>query len=138
MANKVAPGNSASKKSKKSADLETPSRIEADASGLFPGPLPAPFGEVDIPPDVREFCALKQVEDEVRTTISLARDHFAMVGEPEFEVVDDPECGEHYVAIHVRVAGEPEEVFRQSEAFLDSFLASVDTKKRRYINLIYR
>jgi hypothetical protein len=86
---------------------------------------------------VRAFCAEKQIEAEVQATIRLARRHFTIVGEPTFRVVNDPDCGEHYLGIHVRAEGRPEQVFRQSEAFLNSFLKSVDPGKQGYINLIY-
>jgi hypothetical protein len=87
--------------------------------------------------EVHEFFVQYQIEDEVRTTIALAREHFTVVGEPGFQVVNDPECGEHSVAIHVRAEGRAEEVFRQSGAFLDSFLNRVEPSKQKYINLVY-
>jgi hypothetical protein len=86
---------------------------------------------------VREFLVQKQIEDEVRKTIALAKQHFAIVGEPVLDVVSDPDCGEHYVGIHVRAEGRPEQVFRQSEAFLDSFLDGIEPSKQEYIHLVY-
>jgi hypothetical protein len=90
-----------------------------------------------LPLEVREFLVQKQIEDEVRETLALARKYFTIVSEPIFRVVDDPECDEHYVAIHVQADGHTEDVFRQSDAFLDSFVRSIDLSKQRYINLIY-
>jgi len=87
--------------------------------------------------EVREFLVQKRIEDEVRTTLSLATKHFTIVGEPVFDVVSDPDCGEDYVGIHVRAEGRPEDVFRQSEAFLDAFLGCVEPAKQKYINLVY-
>jgi hypothetical protein len=87
--------------------------------------------------EVREFLVQKQIEDEVRKTISLAKEHFTIVGEPLFDIVSDPECGEHSVGIHVRAEGRPEQVFQQSEAFLDSFVHGIEPAKQRYINLVY-
>jgi hypothetical protein len=91
----------------------------------------------EIPNEVREFCAQKQIHDELEQTIVLAKRHFAMAGEPRFQVVDDPECGEHYVGIHIQADGQPEDVFQQSEAFLDSFLDRIETAKQKHISLIY-
>ena len=91
----------------------------------------------EIPSEVREFCARKQIHDELKQTVVLAKRHFAMAGEPRYQVVNDPECGEHYVSIHIQAEGQPEEVFQQSEAFLDMFLASIDRSKQNYINLVY-
>jgi hypothetical protein len=90
-----------------------------------------------LPLEVREFLVQKQIEDEVRATLALARKYFTIVSEPTFRVVDDPECDEHYVAIDVRADGNTEDVFRQSDTFLDSFVRSIDPSKQRYINLIY-
>jgi hypothetical protein len=87
--------------------------------------------------EVREFLVQKQIEDDVRKTISLAKEHFTIVGEPLFDIVRDPECGEHYIAIHVRAEGRPEQVFRQSEAFLDSFVDAIEPAKQKSINLVY-
>jgi hypothetical protein len=91
----------------------------------------------EMPNEVRDFCAEKQINDAVETAIFLAREHFAMIGEPVFELVDDPDYGEHYVGIHVQVVGRPEEVFEKSRAYLDSFRASIDPQKRGFVNLIY-
>jgi hypothetical protein len=138
MASKLAAGGPASMEpaSEEPADPEAATRCEADRNPTRPAD-----GEVRpsarLADDVREFCARKQIEDEVHATIRLARVHFAIVGEPVFRVVNDPDCGEYYVGIHVRAEGRPEHVFRQSEAFLDSFLESIDPHKQRFINLIY-
>ena len=91
----------------------------------------------ELPAAVREFCAQRQIEEEVAETLVLARSHFAIVGKPEFQVVDDPESGEHYLSIHFQAFGQPEEVFQQSDAFLDSFRASIERIKQNYINLVY-
>ena len=87
--------------------------------------------------EVREFLVQKQIEDEVQEAISLAKEHFTIVGEPHFEIVSDPNCGEHYVGIHVRAEGRPEQVFRQSGAFLDSFVDRIEPEKQKSINLVY-
>jgi hypothetical protein len=91
----------------------------------------------EIPPEVREFCVEKQIEDAVRKTLVLARTHFAMTGDPWLEVASDPEYDDRTVAIHVRVSGGIDEVSAQREAFLDSFVDRIDPDKQRYINLIY-
>jgi hypothetical protein len=138
MASNLAAGGPASKESasKLSADPMAATCRDADRN-------PARLADDEVRPsarlvgEVREFCAQEQIENEVHATIHLAREHFAIVGEPVFQVVIDPDCGEHYVGIHVRAEGQTEHVFRQSEAFLDSFLESIDQHKQRYINLIY-
>ncbi len=87
--------------------------------------------------EVREYCAQKQIENDVEKTIALAGKYFTISGQPWFRVVHDPESGEHYVGIHVRVAGTPDEVFAQGEAFLDAFHTTVAQEKQKYLSLIY-
>jgi hypothetical protein len=91
----------------------------------------------ELPAEVREFCVEKQITDELGRTIVLAQKHFAMAGEPSFEVIHDPECGEHYLCIDIWALGEPEDVFQQGQAFLDSFIASIDRQKRNHLNVVY-
>jgi hypothetical protein len=86
---------------------------------------------------MREFLVQKQIEDEARKTLSLAKEHFTIVGEPLFDIVSDPESGEHSVGIHVRAEGRPAQVFRQSKAFLDSFVDGIEPSKQESINLGY-
>jgi len=84
-----------------------------------------------------KFCVETQIKDDVETTLALASQHFSVVGDARYEIIEDPECHEHYLAIHVRVSGAPEEAFAQSELFLDAFVASVDPSRQRRISLVY-
>ena len=102
-----------------------------------PATLPADPHILEMPPAAREYCGRKGIVDEVRAAISLAGQHFAVSGNPVFEVVVDPEHGEDLIAIHVWAKGGPEEVFQQGEAFLDSYLPGLDPAKRQHISLIY-
>jgi hypothetical protein len=113
-----------------------------------PSPQPPATASPELPPagalsfsnlagEAREFCTQKQIESEVETTIVLARKSFTISGQPWFRVVHDSESGEHYVSIHVRVAGTPDEVFAQGEAFLNAFLTTIDPEKQKYLSLIY-
>src|SRR6185312_4867503 len=77
-----------------------------------PATLPADPQIPEMPPAAREYCSRKGIVDAVRAAISLAGQHFAVSGDPVFEVVADPEHGEDLIAIHVWARGEPEEVFR--------------------------
>jgi len=90
-----------------------------------------------MPSACREFCARNRIEREVVQTLDLAKKHFSFLGQPSFEVVDDPESRENYLAIHVGVSGEPHQVFLRSETFLDDFVTSIDSSKQPLINLVY-
>jgi hypothetical protein len=84
-----------------------------------------------------EFCARNGIEREVMLTVDLATHHFSFLGQPSFEIIEDPECNENYLANHVDVSGGPESVFQQSESFIDEFVTSIDRSKRRFISLVY-
>ena len=74
--------------------------------------LPRSPNDLESPVEVRG-SAQKQIEREVREAIGLARLHFSMIGEPDFELIHDPDHDEHYLGIHVYASGDPEIVVRQ-------------------------
>jgi len=90
-----------------------------------------------IPADVQAFCSRRQLGCDLARTLELASSYFPIAGEPTFAVVEDAECDESYIAIHVHVTGTVEEVFQRSEAFLDEFVNSIDRSKQRFINVVY-
>jgi hypothetical protein len=97
-----------------------------------------PPNKMSAPDDINEFCAKMLIKDDVAKTLMLARQNFAVLGDPTYEIVEDSECQELYLAIHVNVAGEPDRAFEQSNSFLDSFVTAIDPGKQRRINLVYR
>jgi len=92
---------------------------------------------VAIPGEARAFCSRRQLDYDLRRTLGLADKNFSIIGQPTFRIIEDAECDENYIAIHVNVKGTVEEVFQQSETFLDEFVTSIDGSKRRFINLVY-
>lgn len=91
----------------------------------------------EMPIAVRMFCAQKGIASEVEGAIGLARGHFKIVGRPDFEAVCDPESGEFYLAIHVNVYGEINEIFQQGRVYSRSLRAAVGRDKADLINVIY-
>ena len=85
--------------------------------------LPRSPNDLESPVEVAS-SAQKQIEREVGEVIALARAHFSMIGEPDFELVQDSDHDEHYLGIHVYVSGEPEIVVRQGR----SFFCAVETR----------
>ena len=92
---------------------------------------------LELPVNVREFCDQKRLAPDVEKTLALAEQHFTVVGGPEFQVIDDPEYGQHYLCIDIQVIGEAEDVFLQGEAFLESFVAFVGRENQEFISLVY-
>jgi hypothetical protein len=119
------------------SEFVVPHMPRIDSHGQASGSPTEALDRPEIPIEVRAFCSQSSIEHEIEETIDLARRHFALAGKPSFEVVDDPEHGESYVAVHICARGEPEDVFRQGRAFWDSFRDSVGPEQRRRINLIY-
>jgi hypothetical protein len=92
---------------------------------------------LDTPVEVRDFCAQKQIVHEVDKAIGLARTYLAMIGEPEFELVHDPDHDECYLGIHVCVSERPEILVRQGRSLLRALRSSIDRDKLNFINVIY-
>jgi hypothetical protein len=103
---------------------------DAPPEGQQSGPTCCPPATVaPIMPIACTECARNGIEREVTMTVDLATHHFTPRGQPAFEIIDDPECHENYLAIHVDVSGDPESVFQQSESFIDEFVTSIDGSK---------
>ncbi len=118
------------------SDFET---VSGSRAGLIPlnGGEALVSNQMGAPHDVAEFCGRLLIQDDVVKTLTLARQHFAVLGEPRYEIIEDPESQECYLAIHVNAAGSPEEVFEQSESFLDAFVANVAPGRQHHISLVY-
>jgi hypothetical protein len=114
-----------------------PHRAQNDSHGQVSRSSTEEVDRPEIPIEARVFCSRNGIEREIEETIDLARKHFALVGEPSFEVVDDPEHGESYVGLHIWARGVPEDVFRRRRVFSDAFRDSIGREKRRLINVIY-
>jgi hypothetical protein len=98
---------------------------------------PPRAGEMKATNDVNEFCEKLAIKDDVAKTLSLARRHFSVLGDPWYEIIEDSESQECYLAIHVNADGSTDEVFEQSESFLDAFVTNINSGNQRHISLIY-
>ncbi len=87
--------------------------------------------------EITEFLRKHSIKDDVVKTLALAREHFSVLGDPRYEIIEDLESQECYLAIHVDTAGGPEEVFKQSESFLDAFVTNIYSGNQRHISLVY-
>jgi hypothetical protein len=92
--------------------------------------------ELQAPADVTAVCGRLVIKDDVARTLAMAREHFSVLGDPRFEIVEDPESQECYLAIHVNATGGSEEVFEQSESFLDVFVANIAPGSAHHISLV--
>ena len=67
--------------------------------------------EVKATDDIKDFCEKLMIRDDFAKSLSLARLHFSVLGDPWYEIIEDSESQECYVAIHVNTDGSPDEVF---------------------------
>ncbi len=118
------------------SDFNTVSSPRAGLIPLTGGEAPV-SNQMDAPHDVAEFCGRLLIRDDVVKTVTLARHHFAVLGEPRYEIIENPGSQECYLAIHVNAAGSPEEVFEQSKSLLDAFVANVAPGRQHHISLVY-
>jgi hypothetical protein len=98
---------------------------------------PRQSSELKATGDIKEFCEKLAIKDDVAKTLSLARQYFTVLGDPRYEIVEDFECQELYLAIHVSVSGGPEEAVGESDRFLDAFVMAIEPGKQRRISLVY-
>jgi hypothetical protein len=93
--------------------------------------------EVKPTDDIKEFCEKLVLKDDVAKTLSLARQHFSVLGDPWYEIIKDSESQECYLAIHINADGSPDEIFEQSESFLDAFVTNFNSDHQRHISLVH-
>ncbi len=107
------------------------------------GPVPVDGGQtvvsnqIQAPDEVAASGGRLLIKDDVVRTLAMACEHLSVVGDPRFEVVEDPESQERCLAVHVNADGSPKEVFEQSEAFLDAFVANLAPSRQHLISLVY-
>jgi hypothetical protein len=61
-------------------------------------------------PELAEFIEKNPINGDVARTLSLARHHFSVVEKPWFEIIDDADADEYYLAIRVNVSDGPDEI----------------------------
>ena len=67
--------------------------------------------------EVRAFCERNDILDHLRRAVELAREHFSLVGEPKVLLQQDPEDGEWYLDLEIRVRDYDSEYVRAHEAY---------------------
>jgi hypothetical protein len=111
-----------------------------DAANSAPNSAVSPDELVNqwmLSPEVKDFINENLVKIEIATALQLAERHFSTIGKPWCELIDDPDFGDCYLAIHLIVSEGVETAFLQSESFLSAFVVSVDPIKQRRISVVY-
>lgn len=85
---------------------------------------PTTVADLPLSDDVRAFCRRHDLLDHLGRAIELARENFAIVGDPEVRLEEDPEDGEWYLDLEIRVEGDEGECARADRVFLRSWVDS--------------
>jgi hypothetical protein len=73
--------------------------------------------DLSLTDEVRAFCQRNDLLDHLRRAVDLARQHYSMVGEPTVQLQQDPEDGEWYLDLEIRVRGDESEYIRAHDAY---------------------
>jgi hypothetical protein len=100
-----------------------------------PDPTTA-VADVPLTDEVRDFCRRHDLADHLGRAIELARQCFSIVGNPVVQLEEDPEDGEWYLVLEVRVRGEEDECSRAHKAYNRSWANSTPRPAVHMITLI--
>lgn len=97
----------------------------------------ASVAELPLSDDVRAFCQRHDLGDHLNRAIEFARQSFSIVGEPEVRLEQDPEDGDSYLVLGVRVEGDEGESARADRDYLRSWANSTPWPAVHLIRLVY-
>jgi hypothetical protein len=90
---------------------------------MLPNPITA-VADVQLPEEVRAFCQRHQLLDPLAKAIELAKRCFSMVDEPSVQLEQDPDDGEWYLVLEIRVKGEESESIQAHKEYVWSWANS--------------
>jgi hypothetical protein len=95
---------------------------------------------VDLPlsDEVRAFCRRHDLMDHLARAIELARRYFSIVDDPEVRLEQDPEGGEWYLVLEIRVRGDEDECIQAQKDYVRSWANSTPSPEVHMISLICR
>lgn len=102
---------------------------------MLPDPI-AVVADVQLSPEVQDFCRRHQLLGPLAKAIDLVRRCFSVVGEPSVQLEQDPEDGEWYLVLEVRVEGEEGECLRAHRAYVRTWANSTPWPAVHMIRLI--
>lgn len=102
---------------------------------MLPNPTTA-GADLQLSNDVRAFCQRHQLLNDLTRAIELAKQCFSMVGDPVVVLEQDPEDGEWYLVLEIRVAGEEHECIQAHRRYIRSWANSTPWPAVHLIRLI--
>ena len=80
---------------------------------MLPNPITT-VADVQLSPEVRDFCERHQLLDPLAKAIELVKRCFSVVDEPTVVLEQDPEDGEWYLVMEVRCRGDESESIQRT------------------------
>jgi hypothetical protein len=107
----------------------------SEVPSLIPDPTTA-VADVQLSDEVLAFCRRNDLLDHLGKAIELARQCFSIVGDPTVQLEQDPEDGEWYLVLEVRVAGEEGECIQAQKGYTRTWANSTPWPQVHLISLI--
>lgn len=87
--------------------------------------------------EVRAFCRSHDLLEHLGRSMEFARNSFAIVGDPAIRLEEDPEDGERYLVLAIRVEGDECESARADQDYLRCWANSTPWPAVHLIRLVY-
>jgi hypothetical protein len=103
---------------------------------MLPNPI-TDVADAQLSQEVRDFCQRHQLLDHLARAIELARQCFSIVGDPVVQLEQDPEDGEWYLVLEIRVEGDEGACARADREYLRSWANSAPWPAVHLIRLLF-
>ncbi len=101
-----------------------------------PGPTTA-VADVPLSDEVRDFCRRHDLQHHLTRAVELARQYFSVVGDPAVRLQQDPEIGEWYLDVEIRVEGEESKCAPADREYLRAWANSTPWPAVHLIRLLF-
>ncbi len=91
----------------------------------------------EIPMQILSFCQEKDILRYLPVALSLIEENFPSVKQVSFEVEQDPEAGEEWLAIRIQLLGQTSEILDLYDKYTDSWVSGAPWPERSLIRLSY-
>jgi hypothetical protein len=103
---------------------------------MLPDPITAD-ADVHLSQEVLDFCQQHHLLDHLAKAIELVRRCFSVVGEPSVQLEQDPDDGEWYLVLDVRVEGEESQCMQARRAYVRTWATSTSWPAVHLIRMLF-
>ena len=90
----------------------------------------------ELTPEVQAFCKREGIAAYLQLAVQLVREHYPEAREMYAEIVYDPDSDEEWIALHVEVPVDVDEMLARDEPFLDRWIAAAPWPERDKIAIM--